>query len=855
MRRRWPPALWRMARRDLRRHATRSALIVALVGLPVAGLAAGFVLSRAATVGGEQRASATMGTATLRVDAMRPGARLDPGLLPRQASVLGFATADGLLRVGAGDVRQVALSDLPLGDPLAAGMLRPRAGRPPAGPGEVAVSTEVLRELGARVGGTLRLVRPERSLRITGTLVAPLDVHAWVAVTGPGVLGPEARRAWLVALPPGTHAGGGLSATNGLVVTTRQSAARLAPGDGGAGKLNLVPVIAGLALMISALVAAAAFAAGVRRELRDLGLLAAVGGDARQLRRAVLARGATLGVAGGVAGVALGIAAALAVYPSLDRIAGHLPRPLELPALALLGSVATAVLAGTAAALFPARLAGRMAPLDALHARVPAGPPARRLPRLGLLAIVAGCALTGTGALPSVVNRSSGLGVGLALAGLALLLGGFVACSAALVGALGSLAGRLPLAGRVAARQAARNRLRTGPAVAAITVALAIPIMVSSVLLTARADDRARWRPALADDQLQIQSIGADDQGPPAGAARAGVATPPPAAVRAVVAAVPGAVAAPLRVALIVDQSAAGRGPGPAGKGLRVPHIEVDVTPRALVRQAEEPGALLVGGDQLLAALGAERAAADLAAGRIVGVGGGTVDHGAVALHHADFRNGAAGAVRDPRAELVPAVQVDGRPLLATIRYAIGEAAARRLGLETVPQATLVRAPHAITPAELRAARAALAPYPDLTIAAGAGTPPQSVSTSLLALLFGVSAAVALAVVAAMVGLAQAESSPERRTLAAVGAAPALLRRTAAAAAGLLALLGAVLAVPAALLPLVAIYAASPAATPLAVPWLALAATVAVVPLLAAAGAAALTSTRPAAGGLRARLS
>ncbi|HEX8929228.1 MAG TPA: ABC transporter permease, partial [Actinomycetota bacterium] len=120
---------------------------------------------------------------------------------------------------------------------------------------------------------------------------------------------------------------------------------------------------------------------------------------------------------------------------------------------------------------------------------------------------------------------------------------------------------------------------------------------------------------------------------------------------------------------------------------------------------------------------------------------------------------------------------------------------------------------------------------------------------------FGVSAAVALAVVAAMVGLAQAESSPERHTLAAVGAAPALLRRTAAAAASLLALLGAVLAVPAALLPLVAIYAASPAAAPLAVPWLGLAVTVVVVPLLAAAGGAALTSTRPAAGSLRARLS
>jgi putative ABC transport system permease protein len=842
VRRRWPPVLWRMARRELRRHAGRSALIVALVGLPVAGLVAGFLLSRAATVSGEQRAAAVMGSATLRVDAAAPGARLDRRLLPGGARVLGFSATDGLLRVGAGDVRPVELSDLPLGDPLAAGMLRLDSGRLPRGQGEVAVSTEVARELGTSAGGALRLVRPERTLRITGTLVVPLDVHAWVVVTGQGALGPDARRSWLVALPPGTTAGNGLSSGGGLAVTTRNSAARGLPETRGAGAaLNLVPVIAGLALMIAALVAAAAFATGMRRELRGLGLLAAAGADVRQLRRSVLARGATLGLAGGLAGAALGTVAAVAVHPSLDRIVGHLPRPLELAALPLLGSAATAVLAGTAAALLPARLAGRVAPLDALHARVPVGPPARRGPRLGLLSIGLGCALAAAGALPRVVNRSSGLGVGLALLGLALLLGGFVACSAALVGAVGPLARHLPLAGRVATRQTARNRLRTGPAVAAITVALAIPILISSVLLTTRADERTRWRPALADDQLQIQPIDAVDREPDA------------AAVRAVLAAVPGSVAAPLRFALLADEG--GGRPGPKRVGGRQPQIEVDVTLRALVPEAEEPGALFVGGDELLSALGAQGAAAELAAGNVVGVGAGTVDHGRVAVHPADFRNGEVGAVGDPRATLVPAVEVDGRPVLATLRYAIGEAGARRLGLESATLGTLVRAPHAITPAELRAARAALAAYPDLTITAGAGTPPQSVSTSLLALMFGVSAAVALAVVAAMLGLTQAESVPEHRTLAAVGAAPALLRRTAGASAGLLALLGGLLAVPAALLPLLAIYAASPAAAPLAVPWLGLAANLLIVPLLAAGGAAALTSTKPVARGLRARLS
>jgi hypothetical protein len=173
VRKRWPPALWRMARRDLRRHARRSALIVALVGLPVAGLTAGIVLLRAATVTGEQRAIELMGAATLRVDAARPGITLDPPALSTGSRTISFAAADGLLRRGPGDIRPIWLTDQPLDDPLTAGMLRLRGGQAPSGPGEVAVSTQVLRDLRRRIGDTLPLVRPDRSLRITGTVVNP----------------------------------------------------------------------------------------------------------------------------------------------------------------------------------------------------------------------------------------------------------------------------------------------------------------------------------------------------------------------------------------------------------------------------------------------------------------------------------------------------------------------------------------------------------------------------------------------------------------------------------------------------------------------------------------------------------
>ena len=88
------------------------------------------------------------------------------------------------------------------------------------------------------------------------------------------------------------------------------------------------------------------------------------------------------------------------------------------------------------------------------------------------------------------------------------------------------------------------------------------------------------------------------------------------------VAAIPGAVAAPLRQALFPDEQ-----------------MPVVASPRPSVSQAEEPSGVYVGGDDLLAALGAHRATADLAAGKVVGVGRATVDDGRVALHREDFRD------------------------------------------------------------------------------------------------------------------------------------------------------------------------------------------------------------------------
>jgi hypothetical protein len=333
--------------------------------------------------------------------------------------------------------------------------------------------------------------------------------------------------------------------------------------------------------------------------------------------------------------------------------------------------------------------------------------------------------------------------------------------------------------------------------------------------------------PAQGHDQLRI-SHAARSEG-----------APPPAAVQAVVAAIPGAVGAPLRQALFPDEQ-----------------MPVVASPRPSVSQTEEPSGLYVGGDDLLATLGAQRATADLAAGKVVGVRRATVDNGRVTLHREDFRDntGNTTSFLDPKATVLPAAQVDDRPLIS-IHYVISASAAQRQGLTTYPQGTLVRRPPRHHPR-----RASGGPGRPRTVSRAdggrrPGHAPASVTTPLLMLLFVVSGAVALAVVAAMVALAQAEARTERRTLFAVGASPAVLRGTAAATAGLLALLGGVLAVPAGLLPLAAVYATTPAAVPLVVPWAGLAMGAVLVPALAAAGSAAFTRTTAGSQGPTERLS
>ena len=131
----------------------------------------------------------------------------------------------------------------------------------------------------------------------------------------------------------------------------------------------LAAVIVGLGLLEVVLLAGTAFAVGARRQTRALGLVAATGGSARDVRRIVLAQGLVLGALGAAGGVAVGALLAVAGRPLWEsfegaELAGWRFGPWEVAGAALVG-----LLSGLAAAIVPALGAGRMRTVDALAGR------------------------------------------------------------------------------------------------------------------------------------------------------------------------------------------------------------------------------------------------------------------------------------------------------------------------------------------------------------------------------------------------------------------------------------------------------------------------------------------------------
>lgn len=244
----------------------------------------------------------------------------------------------------------------------------------------------------------------------------------------------------------------------------------------------------------------------VVERLRELGLLRAAGASRGQIMSFMLVQAVVIGIVGSILGVVLGaiLAAAMAGWV---RIVGSVPlgatvvTPGPIVISVVLGIVVT-----LAAALEPARRAGRIAPVEALKARLdlPSARRARLRWLVGVFALVgvAGLFLWPRGAGEAALVRA--LAVYAVLLVAALLIPFILPAMARLAGLPFLAVTRLEE--RLARASILRDRSRAALTVGALTVGLAMIVALGGVAAHARTAASA-WIADVVPGDLVVTSI------------------------------------------------------------------------------------------------------------------------------------------------------------------------------------------------------------------------------------------------------------------------------------------------------------------------------------------------------------
>lgn len=542
----WRLAL-RIARRDAQRAKARSLLVIAMIALPITGVTAIDLASRSSDLSAAEQQHRDLGQAdALFKDAgggmsilQTPDAEsvtivepdegegaelieregtawedlqplLPPGAeaYPDSALTLPVRTGEGVLWA---DVRELdtTQSFLP-------GLLTVTGGTLPQAAGEIAATDAFLDETGLSIGATVRISELDDKFKITASYELPGSLNLPELLTPPGSvfdpLGEESYPNWLVTAPDGIGWDTVLAANEqGFSVSSRAVLNNpppdadvpyyqdMFPDEQGVDSTIVTALVTMVALVILeiCLLAGPAFAVGARRSRRQLGLIGANGADRRQLRAVMLASGIVLGAVAAVIGVALGLVLAFAGRPWIEaangaRFGAWDFRPWELATIAALG-----VTIGLLAAVVPAVTAARSSVLDSLTGRRGVRRTSRKLPLIGTVTLLSGLALALVGGL--TLDSTVVVAAGAVLAEL-----GLVALTPLLVGVFGRLARFMPLSGRLALRDATRNRGRTAPAVAAVLAAVAGTVAVATTVVSGDAKAEARYEQELPLGSLVI---------------------------------------------------------------------------------------------------------------------------------------------------------------------------------------------------------------------------------------------------------------------------------------------------------------------------------------------------------------
>ena len=743
---------WRMFRREWRQQTLVLALIVVALAATVIG----------AAVATNTPPPAGAGFGTAQDMATLPGG-------PHLAGQIALLQQD-VGRVDIIENQTVAIPgsintyDLRAQDPHGAfgqQMLSLVSGHYPAGPGQVAVTQGVATTFNLRIGDTWHQGGQVR--QVTGIVQNPQSLLDEFALVAPGQVSKPSQVTVLFTAPSGKNTSiGSLS----QYVTTRHDAVASNP-------LNpetIVLALATVGMLLIALVAVGGFTVLAQRRLRSLGMLGALGATDANIRLVVRVNGVLVGVVGALAGTVLGLAAWLAYRPRLESSAHHLIGPFQLPWIVIGPAIALAVVATYFAASRPARaitkipivaaLSGRPAPPKQVHRSA--------LPGVVLFVIAA--------ALLSYSGKSNGNGGGGALElilGIVLLIVAIILLAPFCLVILARAGRRAPIAIRLALRDLARFRARSGSALSAISLGVFIAALVC-VLTAQRYGNVLDYAgPNMASNQIIVYTPdggpggGGPGNGPgngPGGSSPSGTASTPQAQ-----AAVAQNIARALGSNTVIELDQAGA------------HLDHHGAGRSW------SGPVYVATPQLLQAFGIKASDVNPDADVL------TARPGLSGISHMQLVDDGSGQGGTCPGQCLanPVIQEVGALPSGTSgpNTVITEHAIHTLGLHTSPSGWLIQAPHPPTAAQITNARLT-AGAAGMTIETKSSTP-SSAEILNYATAFGI--ALALGILAMTIGLIRSETAGDLRTLAATGASSFTRRELTAATAFALALGGAVL--------------------------------------------------------------
>lgn len=557
-------AAFRIARRDAVRAKGRSALVVAMIALPVLGVTAADLAYRSAMPTKAKELTAALGAADARFSATSmgpvklqqmpdgvnwgtPRGAPDPtpekqakpvdvtAAFPEGSRHLTERTVPASVTTRHG-IADTQITELNVADPMLRGRIELTDGAYPRARNEIAATEKFIASAGLSIGDRVTVRGPDQAYTLTGAVELPADLKADSLYAVPGsviapwqktadrdknILPPQASdQRWLVEAPPGA----GVTWKNvlaanerGVLVVSRQvvldpppdsevpmAALMGDPYDTEKALTAAALTVAAMAVLEIVLLAGPAFAVGARRSRRQLGLVGSCGGSRGQVRAVVLAGGAVLGGVGAVVGVGAGFGLTALFRPVIEDYAGSRFGELTVRPWEILGIAVLGLVTGVLAALAPAIVAGRQSVLESLTGRRGTRRGSRVLPVVGVIALAAGVAVAVYGGVNGNTTFVAG---GSVLAEL-----GVLGCIPVIVGFLGRLGRRLPLTPRIALRDAARNRGRTAPAVAAVMAAVAGSIAIATYTSSSSAEQAYNFTPNMTPGTAALMASGVDDR-------------------------------------------------------------------------------------------------------------------------------------------------------------------------------------------------------------------------------------------------------------------------------------------------------------------------------------------------------